>query len=146
MLLRFQMATLAVTDGTEQRCSLPSDASQVDHVGMRWMLLVAAVVSGCGASMVNAPGAGGSAFAPVNEGSRPGVVSYLNQGASFVVKARREDAYKQMFAACHGVYRIDGEGPHESGGVVTSAGNSAYVTAVQYWYIQFSCVPPVAKN
>jgi hypothetical protein len=101
------------------------------------------MLAGCGATMVNRPGAAsGSEFAPVNEAQRPGMVSYLNQGLGAIVRARRENAYKQMHDACAGPYRIDGEGPHSSGGVITPVGSSAVITQSQYWFIQFSCITP----
>lgn len=110
--------------------------------------VVAMLLTGCSATMVNPPGgASGSAFAPVNEAERPGVVAYLNQGASGVVKSRREDAYKKMHGACRGSYRIDAEGPQASGGqVIPNAGGGATVVSYQYWYIQFSCVRPTAAR
>jgi hypothetical protein len=89
---------------------------------MRTVLSGAAalLVAGCSASMVNSPGTSSEAspFAPVNEDTRPGVVKYLNNGADFVIQQRREDAYKQMYEACGGKYRIDGEGPQVQDGVV----------------------------
>lgn len=106
---------------------------------MKW-LLVAAVMSGCSATMVNAPGGSRSAFAPVNEAQRPGTISYLNQGADSIIRARRGDAYKQMHGACGGDYRIEGEGPQMSGGVLAPVGRSAVFIPSQYWFIQFSCV------
>ena len=114
---------------------------------MKRILVVALAMCGCSAAMVNAPGGQRSAFAPINEAARPGVVSYLNQGAGFIVRARREDAYKQMHTACGGPYRIDAEGPQAGGGVVTAVGRgSAIYTPTQYWYIQFSCARPVAAQ
>ena len=104
-----------------------------------WLLL--GLVVGCGASMVVAPGASGSRHAPVNEGSLGGVIKYRNQGFASVVKARREDAYQQMYATCGGSYRIDAEGPRTEGGVVTPVGNGAEYSSEEYWYIQFSCAP-----
>lgn len=90
--------------------------------------------------MVNAPGGGATAFAPVNEAQRPGMVSYMNQGIDSVIRARREDADQKMHGACGGDYRIDAEGPQQSGGVVAPVGNSAVFVPSQYWFIQFSCV------
>jgi hypothetical protein len=91
--------------------------------------------------MVSAPGSTSpSPYAPVNESSRGGVIKYLNQGASVVKRKRREDAYKQMFDACRGKYRIDAEGPRTEGGVVIPVGGVAAIEDSQYWYIQFSCI------
>jgi hypothetical protein len=79
--------------------------------------------------------------APVNEKTRPRVVKYLNQGADFIIKGRRKDAYKEMHDDCGGPYRIDAEGPREEGGLVVKAAPG--VTSFgnwEYWYIQYSCV------
>lgn len=103
--------------------------------------LVTAIV-GCSAKMVSAPGMSSapSPYAPVNEANRGGVIKYRNEGVAAIRQKRREDAYKQMFTACNGKYKIDAEGPREEGGVVVPVGNVAMVEATQYWYIQFSCV------
>ncbi len=104
-------------------------------------LAIAIALTACAAQMISSPGAAStSAYAPVNEASRGGIVKYLNQGADFVTKQRREDAYKQMHTTCNGKYRIDAEGPKAEGGVVSVIGNSAYYSESVYWYIQFSCV------
>jgi len=100
------------------------------------------ICAACTAQMVNAPGGmSDSPYAPVNEASRSGVIKYLNGGADAVIKSRREDAYKKMYDACNGKYRIDAEGPREEGGVVMGISPSSSVYAnSEYWYIQFSCV------
>jgi len=103
------------------------------------VLGLCAVLGGCAsADMVSSPYSG-SAYAPSNEGSRAGVVKYLNDGAAFVRKQRRDDAYKQMFAACNGHYRIDAEGSSPEGGASIASGSSTYWMQSNYWYIQFSC-------
>lgn len=105
-------------------------------------LVLGLLVSGCAANMVSGPGGSdGLDYAPVNEGQRPGLVKYLNQGADFVIRGRRADAYKQMHDSCNGPYKIDSEGPQSEGqvGVVASSGLFAS-TGSQYWYIHFSCV------
>jgi hypothetical protein len=69
------------------------------------------------------------------------MVKYLNQGASGVIKSRREDAYKKMYSACNGKYKIENEGPHAEGGaVVAMSPGTAIVASSEYWFIQFSCV------
>lgn len=97
------------------------------------------VLSGCmSAQMVSAPNSG-SAYAPVNDSSRSGIVKYLNDGADYVRKQRREDAYKQMHDACSGPYRIDAEGSNAEGGAVINSGSGSFWAQSNYWYIQFSC-------
>jgi hypothetical protein len=113
------------------------------------VMLCATLSLGCSASMVTKPGTVASApaaYAPVNEGARPGVVKYLNEGIGSVREKRRQDAYKKMHEACGGPYRIDAEGPRVEGGVVVPVGDAAAVIPSQYWYIQFSCVPPADSS
>jgi hypothetical protein len=89
-------------------------------------LIVATVLTtvACSAQMVRPAGESSSKYAPVNERSQPGLVKYLNDGASFVVKRRRENAYKQMYESCQGPYRIVAEGQHAEGGVVITSGSA----------------------
>lgn len=117
---------------------------------MRLALRISACITlaGCTtAQMVSPVGAASSAaYAPVNESVRSGLIKFLNDGADFVVQQRREDAYKQMHAACNGKYKIDAEGPREKGGLVyiepgmTRGTVTASNYTSEYWYIQFSCV------
>lgn len=98
------------------------------------------LLGGCvGAQMVSPPRSG-SAYAPVNEGERVGVIKYLNGGADRVINARREDAFKQMHEACGGRYQIVGEGEVSEGGTVIAYANTASYVTDSYWYIQFQCV------
>ncbi|MGY3255336.1 hypothetical protein SAMN05660489_02374 [Pseudomonas sp. LAMO17WK12:I10] len=102
--------------------------------------IMLAGIAGCtGAQMVSSPDSG-AAYAPVNEGTRLGVIKYLNDGADTVRKMRREDAYKQMHAACKGRYRIESEGSNPEGGTAFTSGSGTYWAQSNYWYIQFSCV------
>jgi len=74
-------------------------------------------------------------------------VKYLNEGADFVRKSRREDAYRQMHAACGGAYRIESEGPRSGGSVLVGANDDTAVALdTEYWYIQFSCVQLTAAK
>lgn len=107
----------------------------------RGLFLGLIALSGCSAGMVVKPGTNSnSPFAPVNEGERPGIVRYLNEGAQFVKEARRNDAYRQMYDACSGKYKILREGPRSEGGVIIPSGNSAIYADSQYIYIEFECV------
>jgi hypothetical protein len=108
----------------------------------RFILLISAtLVAACSAKMVSKPGTTtASPYAPVNEATRGGVIKYLNEGIRPVRQKRREDAYKQMFTACDGKYRIDAEGPRTEGGVVVPVAGTAVISDSQYWYIQFSCL------
>lgn len=105
----------------------------------KFILLISFIVwTGCTATMVNRPGSH-SQFGPTNEGSRPGTVKYLNQGADSVIESRRKDAYKQMYQACHGKYKILSEGPNAEGGAFIPVGNALMYSQSQYWYINFQC-------
>lgn len=130
------------------------------------VLLVLCALAGCTAQMVSPARSSGSSYAPTNEASRHGLVKYLSDGAGFVVKKRRDNAYKQMSENCGGPYRIVAEGQRVEGGVVvstTTASGEATVTdrgkttdikadaqtstetisaAFHYWYIQYECQNP----
>lgn len=119
------------------------------NISIRLMLITCCVsAAGCQSTHVRKAGSSNgpkSKFAPVNESSRGGVVKYLNNGADFVIEARREDAYRTMYKACEGSYKIDAEGPREEGGVVAPMqGGAGMWAGFQYWYIQYSCVPTTA--
>jgi len=70
----------------------------------------------------------------------PGTVKYLNQGADFIIKKRRESAYKQMYETCGGKYKIESEGPRSEGGMAIPAGNAVMYGDSQYWYITYKCI------
>jgi len=71
---------------------------------VRVAVLATAALSACAAHMVSNPNA---AYAPVNAAEHGGEIRYRSSG--LLASKRREDAYKQMYAACGGSYRIDGE-------------------------------------
>lgn len=68
--------------------------------------LIPLVLGACAAHMVSNPSAINS-YGPVNAAERGGEIKYKATGA--LALARRQDAYKQMYQACSGSYRIDGE-------------------------------------
>lgn len=113
-------------------------AMRTTRIGVLFSLYV---VAGCSATVVAPPGASmaDSVYAPTNQKSRPGVVKYLNQGATPVVNKRRESAYRQMHEACGGSYSILDEGPQSEGGSALPLGNGAIFAQSQYWYIRFAC-------
>lgn len=86
-----------------------------------------------------------SQYAPQSEKQSDGigVVSYLNEGAEFVTKSRREDAYKQAFNACQGEYDILKETASYTDPTYVSrvSGNSIQTTGFnsEYIYIYFKC-------
>jgi hypothetical protein len=115
---------------------------------MKRLLLVWIAALGCStvarSTMVSPPGSLNPANAPDNEASRPGIVSYSNDGLGSLREARRKNAYKQMAESCNGHYHIDAEGPQVSGGYVTTTpmGNGVISNSgeTHAWYIQFSCL------
>jgi hypothetical protein len=121
----------------------------------RLLKILSAVVSlglfvltlGCSATMLVAPGKRSvSKYGPVNQKSysNRGVVSYLNQGANFVIQNRREDAYKKMHKACNGRYRIIQEENSAGGsGAITTPVGGSYLTQTYttvYRRIVFECI------
>jgi hypothetical protein len=109
--------------------------------------VIVCLLSACSAAMVTPPGGGVQlANAPVNEASRPGVIRYLNQGATSIRMKRRQDAYNQMQKACDGAYSIDSESEKADGSrtsiEATSLGIDATTHTSKYWYIAFHCAKP----
>jgi len=102
---------------------------------------------GCRAHIVALPaGATGNYYEPSNEPGHGGIIKYGTSDVPSVVLARRQDAYWQMFGACSGPYQIDSEGPVAEGGHVYSRHRGYSYKTREYWYIQFSCVPPPARD
>ena len=95
------------------------------------------------ARMERMPGtASGRAYAPINEGQTPGVVSY-RMGTSDAFNAeRRDDAYKNMYTACGGRYRITKEYDDTSGYTVDPETTFTPATVVRHrrHYIEYLCV------
>ena len=63
------------------------------------------LLSGCSASSVSTSGPETKPYAPSNK-TADGDLRYLNAGAKAVVDARRDDAYRKMYAHCGGPYEI----------------------------------------
>lgn len=77
--------------------------------------------------------------APVNE-INGGIVSYLNQGGTSVIRARRNNAYKKMHDSCNGDYKILEEGERIGAGIATPIGNSVIYDNERHWNIRFECM------
>lgn len=75
-----------------------------------WNRAVVAVVAfslcGCSASSVNTKDPSRSRFAPIDERTTAGEISYCNAGIKTVRNARRDDAYQKMYSTCGGSYQI----------------------------------------
>lgn len=101
--------------------------------------LIFFLLCGCAANHVTLPTK--SEFAP-KDYEPIGVVSYLNQGADFVINSRREDAYKKMYMVCRGSYKILSEGEKSDGGSsqFIPGTNSIFHFESNYWYITYKCI------
>jgi len=69
------------------------------------VVVLSIVVTGCSAGNVNSSSPETKPYAPTNN-TADGDVRYLNAGAKKVRDARRDDAYKKMYAHCGGPYEI----------------------------------------
>ena len=108
---------------------------------MKLLLLVFFLV-GCSAPsrMVVSPRMGTeSAYSPVNEKSRPGLIKYSAHGSEAAKERKREDAYWRMHNACGGAYRILSEVQRSDGGAYVPVGNMMVYSETQYVYIEFLC-------
>ena len=99
--------------------------------------------------MQKLPGVASSAYAPENE-SHAGVVSYRVGTSSIVASIRREEAYKQMFNACEGHYRIVGETEDRNNFAAYSNNGMTVGGMIGRHYIQFECsgklpAPPIVN-
>jgi hypothetical protein len=78
---------------------------------------------------------------PYIEKIGPGVIRYLNEGASFTKKARREDVHEKIEKACNGQYNIRKEGVMSSTGTITALNNDGVYSNAQYIYVHYECFP-----
>ena len=129
------------------------------------VLVGAVAITGCGATLISSAGGAGSPYAPLNDGTRLGLVKYSIDDPNFVIQRRRNDAYKKMYQSCGGPYVIVAEGAAEENGRVittitrsdsssssatstgdtTQAGSQRTVQSVRervadhYWYMRYRC-------
>jgi len=97
---------------------------------MKYLLLII-LLGSCASTHVTKPTT--SKFAPKNYQAK-GMVKYLNQGADFIIKRRRESAFKTMYMACNGRYEITHETDKNTN--VSSQWGWGY----GYWYISYKCI------
>jgi hypothetical protein len=103
-------------------------------------LILALLLNGCAtAQMLHRPNQTSGEFAPQNENQSYGTIKYLMQGHDRVIAARREDAYKQMFSACAGKYKIIGEGTKNQN-VYQNVWMPGVTSSDEYNYITFACL------
>ncbi len=109
--------------------------------GISLIAVSIALLSGCSATHVMGPSAGvDSKYSPVNERERTGVVRYLNKGADFVIKSRRNDAYKKMYESCNGKYKIVNESVKDGDLPVYSISNIIFLDRGKYVFIEYRCI------
>ena len=81
----------AVTFRNTRECSV----NRLSFPTLIKMASILTFAAGCQSTHVEKAGSANepaSPYAPINENTRSGVVKYLNNGADFVIKSRREDA------------------------------------------------------
>ena len=105
------------------------------------------LLSGCATTqMVSSHKKSNSPYAPINEESTVrGTVRY-EIGSNAAMEKRREEAYKRMHEHCGGPYRIEAEGARAEQTEAFLIGGAMFSEATKAWYIDFQCVPDVAKT
>lgn len=106
---------------------------------LTFLVLVAMLLTGCSANMIRVPGET-SQYAPLNDNPNRGIISYKANGPKWAVKARLEDAYKQMHEACNGKYIIVNEDSQIAGAVAIPIGQATAMPIVREAFIIFECV------
>ncbi|MDP3541760.1 MAG: hypothetical protein Q8T11_04750 [Elusimicrobiota bacterium] len=106
------------------------------------LLLLASVVAGCKAHMMETRG---DKIQLLKAGSekpgRGGVIRYLVTGPAAFKKARSADADQQMRKFCSGDYAVSAEGPRSKFGADMPIGGKASFEVDEYWYVAFDCAP-----
>lgn len=113
-----------------------------------------ATALGCGAQMLNRPSSSNT-YGPTRrtDGGEVGIVRYYTDGAPQVVEGRKQDAYKQMYQACSGLYEIVAEGPSQEGATAVAMDipnmplptTAATVAPMNVWTIRFRCIEESAE-
>ncbi|WP_226704053.1 hypothetical protein [Microbulbifer elongatus] len=87
-------------------------------------------------------------YAPVNEANSDWLkVSYLAEGASFVQKSRRQDAYKKMHDHCNGKYELkDSEQTGGNNAIVGTGANMTGYYESRHVTFYFRCVDDAANQ
>ena len=105
----------------------------------RLLFVIGLLFSGCiSAKMVKAPRSS-SRYGPI-EGGNEGVISYSANGADSIIESRREYAYKKMYEACNGRYKIISESQQMDGGMLAPIGGTYYISSTKTIYIKFKCI------
>ena len=76
---------------------------------------------------------------PYIEKMGPGEIRYLNEGASYTRKARREDVYEKIAESCNGDFRIIKEGVMTKSGNIHSQTSLDNYPNARYVHIKYVC-------
>lgn len=101
-------------------------------------LISGVLVSGCSAVMLVSPG---GKYGPT-DGNTIGRIKYLAEGASSVIDSRRDDAFKKMYTACNGHYRILNDTSKDKlmgFSEYNVYSGSGFLGIQEYVYISFQC-------
>lgn len=103
-----------------------------------FILIYGLLIAGCGADMLVSPG---GKYGPT-DGDKAGRIKYLAEGVSSVIEARRNDAFKKMYNACNGHYKILDDTSKDK--LIGSSdyngyGGSSFIGSMEYVYIRFEC-------
>ncbi len=93
-------------------------------------------IFGCATSQENSQFAGTSYIEKIG----PGEIRYLNEGASYTRKARREDVYKKLSESCNGDFKILKEGAMSRTGTIQTQEKLENFPSARYVYIKYRCV------
>jgi len=100
------------------------------------LFVIFMVLAGCATSSENSKFEGTSYIDKIG----PGEIRYLNEGASFTRKARREDVHMKISESCNGEFQIVKEGVmSKKGSIQTQESLDAYPSA-RYVYIKYKCM------
>lgn len=99
-------------------------------------ILVIFTLTGCASSSENSQFGGTSYIEKIG----PGEIRYLNEGASFTRKARREDVYKKIAESCNGEFKIIKEGVKSRTGTMQTQESTENYPNARYVYIKYACI------
>ena len=116
-------------------CNLLPGLMMRMYVKASILLFTFILIAGCASS-------GTSQFAGTSyiEKIGPGEIRYLNEGASFTRKARREDVYKKIAESCNGDFKILKEGVKSRTGTIQTQQSIDDYPNARYVYIKYACV------
>lgn len=108
-------------------------------------LLLALVLAGCKAHMLETRGDTVRLFGSPEKPGKGGVIRYLANGPAAFKNARKADAERQMRRFCGGAYTVTAEGPRSKFGSKMPIGGKASFEMDEYWYVAFDCAEGAAS-